>query len=147
MHSNSILHVMAGLDKAKHPIRPGSSSSDFILLPWILFITSIQSHVPPPNPCSFPATGPCTLVQRPRHGHHHLHVAEEVIPLYLKLRCSQLLIRAMACGSKPTRSSVRWRLRRQAVVSSVATAGFVGIQTRKPNRIGSRDDAQYRPHD
>ena len=56
------------------------------------------------------------------------------------------LILALALGSKPTRSSVRWRLRRQALVLIVAVAGFVGKQTRKPNRVGWRDHARDRRH-
>lgn len=74
----------------------------------------------------FLAMAPCIMLQPTRHGHIRPRVAEEVIRLYLKLRCSQPLIRAMACGSKPTHSSVRRRLRRQAGVSSAVTAGLVG---------------------
>jgi len=128
---------MAVLDKGKHPIPPGLSSSPFI--PLTLDPVHLAYPVPPltSQPLAVPwLWDRARCSSRPRHGHHRLRVAEEVIPLYLKLRCSQLLIRAMACGSKPTRSSVRWRLRRQAVVSSVAAAGFVGKQTWKPNRIG-----------
>ena len=98
-----------------HSSYPGSCS---------IGVSSPTSYVPRPNRLQIPwDCAHCS--SRPRRSHHRLRVAEEVIPLYLKLRCSQLLIRAMTCGSKPTRSSVRRRLRRQAMVSSVAAAGFV----------------------
>jgi len=104
----------------------------------------LQSHVPRPNLLQFPGYGTVhAALAVPVNGHHRIPVAEEVILLYLKLRCFQLLIRAMALWQQ-TDPLV---LRRQAVVSSVAAAGFLGIQTRKPNRIGSRDDAQYRRHE
>ena len=118
-------------------MRPGLSSSP--LIPPTL--DPVHHAHPVPRTTSQPLAvwwlfGRVHCSSGPRHDHYRLRVTEEVIPLYLKLRCTQLLIRAMTCGSKPSRSSVRWRLRRQAVVSSVAAAGFVGKQTRKPNRIG-----------
>src|SRR5258706_1685122 len=98
---------MVGLNKVRHPIRPGLSSSTLIH-PNLKFVhhacssrvSSPTYHLP--TSCSSLAMGPAHCSNRPRHGHHLLRVAEEVIPLYLKLRCFRLLVQAMACGSKPT---------------------------------------------
>src|SRR5258706_3563647 len=79
-----------------------------------------------PTPRIFLVMEPRTMLQPTRHGHILPPAAEEVIPLYLKLRCSQRLNRAMACANKPTHSSVRRRFRRQAGVSSAVAAGLAG---------------------
>ena len=73
---------MAGLDKGKHPIRPGLSSSTFI-----------PPTLDPAHHVSISTSQPLAVSwlwdrahcsSRPRHGHHHLRVAEKVIPLYLR---------------------------------------------------------------
>src|SRR5258706_13619154 len=98
---------MVGLNKVRHPIRPGLSSStwihpnlNFVHLACSSRVSSPTYHLP--TSCSFLAMGPAHCSNRPRHCHHLLRVAEEVIPLCLKLRCLTLLIRAVACGTKPT---------------------------------------------
>ena len=116
---------MARLHKGKHPIRrPGLSSSTFT--PPTL--DSVHHAYPSttyhlPTSLGFLATGPRTLVLR----------CPTQQPLSMRCQGSNsplpeisTLIRVMACGSKPTRSSVRRRLGRQAGVSSATTVGLVG---------------------
>src|SRR5258706_3903303 len=98
---------MARLDKGKLPIGPGLSSSTFI--PPTL--DPVHHAYLVPRTTSQPLAVSWLLNRahcssQPRHGHHRLRFPEEVIPLYLKLRCSQPPIRAIARGGKPTCSSV-----------------------------------------